>query len=235
MLSTLSNDQRKLMLTALAFTASREAAVAVLELAHAKNFPLQDLAKWWLLNRKGNDWKSYDIEGAMKALGIYDPEKVMLVAVEMAPEIKGAPAFPTVAEIAALPADAKRGQIAVAICYTCHHIGASGIDFGPDLTTFGKQQTTEVVVQAIREPSASISHGFEGSEIKTKDGLTISGIVLSSGDPVLIKCMGGFVQTVPQSHIKSITKMKRSLMLQPQQLGLTAQSIADIVAYLKAP
>jgi hypothetical protein len=27
--------------------------------------------------------------------------------------------------------------------------------------------------------------------------------------------------------------MKRSLMLQPQQLGLTAQSIADIAAYLK--
>jgi putative heme-binding domain-containing protein len=235
LLSTLSNDQRKLMLTALAFTPSREAAGAVLELAHAKNFPMQDLAKWWLLNRKGNDWKSYDIDGALKALGIYDPEKVMLVAVEMAPEMKDAPALPSVAEIAALPADAKRGQIAVAICYTCHHIGASGIDFGPDLTTFGKQQTTEVIVQAIREPSASISHGYEGSEIKTKDGLTITGMVLSTGDPVLIKCMGGFVQTVPQSRIQSITKMKRSLMLQPQQLGLTAQSIADIVAYLKAP
>ena len=235
LLSTLSNDQRKLMLTALAFTPSREAAGAVMELAMAKNFPMQDLAKWWLLNRKGNDWKSYDIDGAMKALGIYDPDKVMLVAVEMAPEMKDAPALPSVAEIAALPADAKRGQIAVAICYTCHHIGASGIDFGPDLTTFGKQQTTEVVVQAIREPSASISHGFEGSEIKTKDGLIITGIVLSSGDPVLIKCMGGFVQTVPQSRIQSIKKMKRSLMLQPQQLGLTAQSIADMVAYLKAP
>ena len=235
LLSTLSNDQRKLMLTALAFTPSREAASAVMELAMAKNFPMQDLAKWWLLNRKGNDWKSYDIDGAMKALGIYDPDKVMLVAVEMAPEMKDAPALPSVAEIAALPADAQRGQIAVAICYTCHHIGASGIDFGPDLTTFGKQQTTEVVVQAIREPSASISHGYEGSEIKTKDGLTITGIVLSSGDPVLIKCMGGFVQTVPQARIQSMKKMKRSLMLQSQQLGLTAQSIADIVAYLKAP
>ncbi len=233
LLSTLSNDQRKLMLTALAFTPSREAAGAVLELAHAKNFPMQDLAKWWLLNRKGNDWKGYDIDGAMKTLGIYDPDKVMLVAVEMAPEMKDAPALPSVAEIAALPADAQRGQVAVAICYTCHRIGASGLDFGPDLTTYGKQQTTEVIVQAIREPSASISHGYEGSEIKTKDGLTITGIVLSSGDPVLIKCMGGFVQTVPQSRIQSIKKIKRSLMLQPQQLGLTAQSIADIAAYLK--
>ena len=234
LLSTLSHDQRKLMLTALAFTPSREAAGAVLELALAPNFPWQDLAKWWLLNRKNNDWKSYDIEGAMKTMGIYDPENIKLVAVEMAPEIKTAPALPSVAEIAALPADAKRGQIAVAICYTCHRIGANGLNFGPDLTTYGKQQTTEVVVQAIREPSASISHGFEGSEIKTKDGLTITGIVLSSGDPVLITCVGGFVQTVPQSRIQSITKMKRSLMLQPQQLGLTAQSIADIVAYLKA-
>jgi hypothetical protein len=38
---------------------------------------------------------------------------------------------------------------------------------------------------------------------------------------------------VPQSRIKSVTRLERSLMLQPQQMGLTAQGIADIVAYLK--
>lgn len=195
---------------------------------------MQELAKWWLLNRKGNDWKSYDIDGSLKALGLYDPDTVKLVAVEMAPELKDAPAMPAVADIAKLTGDVTRGQTAVAICYTCHHIGKTGIDFGPDLSTFGKQQTAEIIIQAIAQPSASISHGFEGSEIKTTDGLTITGMVLSNGDPVIIKCIGGFVQTVPQSRIKSLTKMTRSLMLQPQQLGLNAQGIADIVAYLKS-
>ena len=170
----------------------------------------------------------------MKALGLYDPAKVKLIAVEMPPELKGAPELPSGAEIAKLPGDAKRGQAAIAVCFTCHKVGKMGVEFGPDLSTFGKQQPSEVIANAIAHPSADISHGFEGSEIKTKDGLTISGMVLSSGDPVMIKCMGGLVQTVPKERIASIQKMSRSLMYQPQQLGLTPQSISDIVAYLKS-
>ncbi len=230
----LTEEQRKLMLTGLAFVKSREAAGAMIELANTKDFPLKELAKWWLLNRKGNDWQSYDVEGGMKALGLYDPAKVKLVAAEMPPELKDAPKLPTGAEIAQIPGDAKRGQAAIAVCFTCHKVGKVGVEFGPDLSTFGKQQPSEVIANAIAHPSADISHGFEGSEIKTKDGLTISGMILSSGDPVMIKCMGGLVQTVPKERIASIQKMTRSLMYQPQQLGLTPQSISDIVAYLKS-
>ena len=230
----LTNDQRKLMLTALAFVQSREAAGAMIEIANAKDFPFTNLAKWWLFNRKGNDWMHYDVEAGMKALGLYDPDKVKLVAVEMPAVPKGAPKLPPVADILKLQGDAKRGQTAVALCQTCHKIGAAGVDFGPELTTFGQQQPAEVIVNAIANPSAEIAHGFEGSEVKTKDGLTITGMVLSSGDPLIIKCMGGLVQTVPRARIKSVTKMTRSLMYQPEQLGLNAQMIADIVAYLKS-
>ena len=230
----LSEEQRKLMLTGLAFVKSREAAGAMIELANTKDSPMKELAKWWLLNRKGNDWQSYDVESGMKALGLYDPAKVKLVAAEMPPEIKNAPKLPTGAEIAQLPGDAKRGQAAIAVCFTCHKVGKVGVEFGPDLSTFGKQQPSEVIANAIAHPSADISHGYEGSEIKTKDGLTISGMILSSGDPVMIKCMGGLVQTVPKERIASMKKMERSLMYQPQQLGLTPQAISDIVAYLKS-
>ncbi len=230
----LSNDQRKLMLTGLAFVKSREAAGAMIEIAAAKDFPLKELATWWLFNRKGNDWHDYDVEGGMKALGLYDPEKVKLVAVEMPPPVNGAAALPPASEIIKLPVDPKRGQIAVAVCYTCHKIGKVGVEFGPELTAFGQTQPSEVIANAIALPSAEISHGFEGSEVKTKDGLTITGMVLSSGDPLIIKCMGGIVQTVPQDRIASVKKMERSLMYDPPQLGLTAQTIADIVAYLKS-
>ena len=200
-----TNDQRKLMLTALAFVQSREAAGAMIEIANTKDFPFTDLAKWWLFNRKGNDWMHYDVEAGMKALGLYDPEKVKLVAVEMPAEPKGVPKLPPVADILKLRGDAKRGQTAVALCQTCHKIGAAAVDFGPELTTFGQQQPAEVIVNAIANPSAEIAHGFEGSEVKTKDGLAITGMVLSSGDPLIIKCMGGLVQTVPRSRIKSNT------------------------------
>ncbi len=223
----------KFIITALAFVPSREAADAMLDIAHTKAFPMHDLALWWLLNSKGNDWKTYNVDGGMKALGIYDPDKVKLVAIEMPPVLENAVQLPPVGEIAKLKGDAKNGKNAIAVCYTCHRVGTNGVDFGPDLSTFGKQQATEVIVEAIARPSATISHGYEGSEVKTKDGLTITGMVLSSGDPLIIKCMGGQLQTVPQGRIASVTKMTKSLMYEPPQLGLTAQAIADIVAYLK--
>ena len=229
----LTPEQRKLMVTALAFVKSREAAGAMIQLANAKDFPHQDLAKWWLMNRKNNEWKAYDVDGGMKALGIYDPDKVKLVAVEMPAENKDAPKLPAPAEIAKLKGDVARGATLVPVCYTCHRVGQNGVDFGPELTTFGKQQTTEVLLNAIANPSADISHGFEGSEIKTTDGITITGMVLSEGDPVIIKCMGGIVQTVPKKRIASLKKMNRSLMYAPQQFGLDAQAIADITAFLK--
>ena len=232
--SALTNDQRKLMLTALAFVKSREAAGAMIELANTKDFPMKDLTQWWLHNRKSNDWREYDVEGGMKALGLYEPDKVKLVAMEMPPESANPTPLPPAAEIVRLPADVRRGQAAVAVCYTCHKIGKNGVEFGPELTTFGLQQPAEVIANAIANPSAEISHGFEGSEVKTKDGPTITGMILSSGDPLIIKCMGGLVQTVPQDRIASVNPMSRSLMYAPHQLGLNAQSIADIVAYMKS-
>jgi putative heme-binding domain-containing protein len=232
--SALGKEQRKLMLTALAFVPAREAAGAMLDIAHTKDFPLADLAKWWLLNRKGNDWSAFDVDAGMKALGIYDPDTVKLTAVEMPPVPADAPALPAAGEIAKLPGDAARGLAAATVCQACHRIGSSGVDFGPDLTAFGRQQTREVIAQAIANPSADISHGFDGSVVTTRDGLTITGMVLSNGDPLLIKCMGGLVQTVPRSRITSVKPLDRSLMYEPSQLGLDAQRISDIVTYLKS-
>ena len=229
----LNPEQRKLMLTALAFVKSREAAGAMIQIANHKENPLKDLAKWWLLNRKGNDWKAYDVDGGLKALGLYDPEKVKIIPVAMPPENKDAPKLPAVAEILKLKGNVANGQARVSVCFTCHQVGKSGLDFGPDLTAFGKTQPSEVIINALINPSADISHGYEGSEVTTKDGEVVTGMVLSEGDPLIIKCMGGLMQTIPQSKIASVKKMNRSLMYDPSLLGLDAQAVADIVAYLK--
>lgn len=231
--SKLSAEQRKQMLTALAFVKSREASSAMIALAGTKDFAMKDLAQWWLMNRKGNDWKGYDVDAGMKALGLYDPDKVTLSPVTMPAEPTGANPLPPTAEIVKLKGDAKNGASAIAVCYACHRIGTNGIEFGPDLSSFGKQQPAEVIVQAILNPSADISHGYEGSEVKTKDGITIVGMVLSDGDPVIVKSMGGVVQTVPRARIASVQKLEKSLMFTPAMLGLTPQGVADIVAFLK--
>ncbi|WP_265594490.1 PVC-type heme-binding CxxCH protein [Haloferula sp. BvORR071] len=228
-----SPDQSKLALTALGFTGSAAAATGMIELANTNGYVHKDLANWWVNNRKGNLWKPYNVDGILKTMG-QDPANAKLVAVEMPAEPANAPKLPPAEEIAKLQGDAARGKTAVAACFMCHHIGDAGTDYGPDLTAFGKQQPAEVIIGAIVNPSADISHGYDGTEIKTKDGITIMGMVLSEGDPVIVKCMGGQMQTISKSRIASMKKMEKSLMYPPSLLGLTPQSVADIAAYLKS-
>ena len=78
-----------------------------------------------------------------------------------------------------------------------------GIGFGPDITGFAKAQTAEVVLKSIIDPSADISHGFAGKEIVTKDGKTIHGIELTSGDPVIMQSVGGVQQTIPKARSRA--------------------------------
>lgn len=233
-LASLSEDERKRMLTALAFVKSPAAVGHMIELANAKDFPMKDLAQWWLMNRKGNLWKSYGVDEAMKARGLYDPDKVTITAVEMPPAVAGAAPMPATAELMKLSGDKAKGQASVAVCYTCHKVGESGMDFGPDLTTFGRQQPLEVILDAIAHPSADISHGYEGSKVVTTDGTIVTGMVLSNGDPLIVKCMGGVVQTIPKGRVKSVEPLGRSLMYDPANLGLTPQAVADIAAYLRS-
>ncbi|MDB0031420.1 hypothetical protein N9E34_08125, partial [Opitutales bacterium] len=55
----------------------------------------------------------------------------------------------------------------------------------------------------------------------------------SRGDPAIVLSQGGLTQMVPKSKVKSSKRMKRSLMLSAEQLALSPQDVADIVAFMK--
>jgi putative membrane-bound dehydrogenase-like protein len=226
----LSEPQRKLMTDALAFVKTREASSAMADLAGAEGFPFAEQALWWLNNRKGNYWKEYGLMALMRERGLIK-EKPLVSVVSPEPPA-GASKLPALKEIVALNGDATRGQLAVAVCFSCHKVGKQGVDFGPDLTAFGKTQPREVIINAILNPSADISHGYEASRVETKDGITIDGIVVDNGDPIVVKSIGGQMQEVWRERVKSVNPLGRSLMFAPETLSLTAESISDITAYL---
>lgn len=228
----LPEAQRKLAMDALAFVQSPDAAQAMIDIASADNFPLKENAMWWLNSRRGNDWRQYGLTKLMRQRGLLKEKPLVSTITPDVPE--GAPKPPTNDEVLALTGDVQRGQTAIAACFTCHKVGKQGADFGPELTQFGKQQPREVIVDSILHPSKEISHGFEGTRIETKDGVVIDGITLTTGDPTVVKCIGGQRQEIDEDRIKSITKLDRSLMFPPEVLGLNAQTVADIVAYLKS-
>jgi putative heme-binding domain-containing protein len=105
---------------------------------------------------------------------------------------------------------------------------------GPTLDGWGRGKSPQIIATALIQPSAEIAHGYEGTEIKTKDGVTIQGILIKEGDPLMIRSMGGVTQFVPADRVASRRRMPRSLMMSAAQLGLTAQDVADVIAFLRS-
>jgi putative heme-binding domain-containing protein len=219
-------------ITALGFIPTKAAANALVDLAEkASSTTVKTNAMWWLLNYKDIRWKDAGIDAQLKQRKLFDPDTVSLTP-SIVPEPESTKL--TVAQVAALKGDAKRGADKAQACMLCHRLGDKGNDYGPALAGFAKAQTAEVVINAIINPSAEISHGFEGFELSLRDGGKIHGLVLSSGDPLIMQSMGGLTQTIPMNKTRGRPmQLGRSLMLSAEQLGLNAQDVADIVAYLR--
>lgn len=230
--STLAQEDRQAALVALGSIPSNEAALAMADVAAQAAEPMKSLAVWWLLNRKDDLWKQAGLSERLKRDGIYDPSKVQITEsrVPQQPPVK----LPPVEELLRLKGDAARGKITASICLMCHRIQDQGVDYGPDITAYARMQPSEVVLRAMIEPSSDISHGFEGSEILTHDGKTIHGMLLSQGDPVIVRSQGGMTQMIPAGQIQGNKPLRRSLMLSVEQLGLGPQQVADLLAYLKS-
>ena len=229
--TSLPQRARKNALTAIGYNPSKDASNAMLEIAERSDGMIRDTAIWWLLNRKDNSWEGHGLDAALKEQGLYDPETIELYAVTL-PE-SGPPSF-SIADALKLTGDPKRGATTSLRCVMCHRIGEQGVDYGPDMTAWGKTQPTETILRSIIEPSADIAHGYHGTEIETNDGVVIQGLLINDADPLIIQSMGGQTQTVPRARLKRKTPMPVSLMMTTAQLGLTAQDAADIAAYLKS-
>ena len=99
-------------------------------------------------------------------------------------------------EIAKLTGDAARGKNVVTRCVMCHSINGAGAELGPALDGWGRGKSPEVIATAIVRPDAEIAQGYDGTEIATKDGLTIQGLLIKEGDPLMMR-NGRVTQIIP--------------------------------------
>ncbi len=232
--SKLSVADRRFALDTLAFVKDPAASKAMLGFAQfGPDTALREPATVWLLNRMSNDWTDHGLRPALKAAKIYDPDTVTLREAIVPPPPANLPEL-SIEESARLTGDAARGKNTVTRCLMCHAVGGTGAELGPALDGWGRGKSPEVIATALIKPSAEIAHGYEGMELKTKDGLTIQGVAIKEGDPVMMRSMGGITQIIPRERVASLRRMPQSLMMSAAQLGLTAQDVADIAAFLRA-
>jgi putative membrane-bound dehydrogenase-like protein len=230
--ASLPAGERAKATTALGFIATREAASALLEVAQRGSKELREnQALWWLLNYKDSRWADAGVDAELKNRGLFDADAVQVTEVTV-PAPPEAAALRT-AEVLKLRGDAKRGSAAASACLMCHRVGGKGVDYAPVLDGFASRQTREVVIEAIVNPSGDIAHGYSGTEILLTDGRTVHGLLLSSGNPLVVQSTGGVTQMIPAAMVKERKRLGRSLMLSAEQLGLTAQQVADLAEFLR--
>ena len=215
----------------LAFYDDPRALTSLLEAAKF-NGPVGAEATRWLVHLGNTRWRKFKVFASLKEKGIYDRDKVEITEA-LVPSFEGESKLPPVADILVLKGDAKKGKATAARCVMCHRLEDQGVDYGPVLQGWIRNQGDEKFVQAVVNPSGEIAHGYPGSRVKLKDGKEIHGLTLSTKDPLIVQSQGGNVQVMPSGKIEKVEPLKRSLMLSADQLGLSAQDVADILAYVK--
>ncbi|MBM3840231.1 MAG: c-type cytochrome [Verrucomicrobia bacterium] len=155
------------------------------------------------------------------------------------PRGRNAQPLPPIAELARMTGNARRGAEVFAsaqvACINCHQVDGVGIDFGPRLSEVGTKLAREAIYEAILNPSAGISFGYEGWQVQLKDGEEAIGIIVSeTNDELAVKAQTGIVTRYPKSQITRRDRMNTSIMPAGLEQAMTLQDLVDLVEYLSS-
>ncbi len=141
-------------------------------------------------------------------------------------------------EILKLPGDATRGkrlffETATVQCKNCHRVGEQGRLVGPDLTQIGKKLDRAKLLESILEPSRTIEPAFVTYLAETVDGRVLSGLLVRRNDAeIVLRDLEAKEITLPAQDVEQFTPQQKSLMPELLLRDLTAEQVADLLAYL---
>lgn len=147
--------------------------------------------------------------------------------------------LPPISELVKMNGDSARGAEVfrrdTTGCIKCHQVRGEGRDVGPALTEIGTKLPKEALLEAILDPSAGISMGFEAWQLQLKSGDDAYGIKAGeTADEVAIKDPNGIVTRYKKSEIASMQQSKTSIMPSGIQQTMTKQELIDLVEYLSS-
>jgi putative heme-binding domain-containing protein len=118
-------------------------------------------------------------------------------------------------------------------CSNCHRLDREGIAVGPDI--FGvRNQSKETLLLHIIVPEYEVPSGFAGYVLETKDGRTLSGLIVAeTATSLTLREALGQEETILRSQIASLNAMTLSLMPQEMEKNMSRQELADLLSYLK--
>jgi putative membrane-bound dehydrogenase-like protein len=163
--------------------------------------------------------------------------KEQAAAVLPLPHSADAKPLPPIGELIKMKGDAANGATVfrrdTVGCIKCHQVNGEGTEVGPNLSSIGTKLGKDALYEAILDPSAGISFGYETWQIVFRNGDDVTGLIASeTPDELAIKAPGGTVTRYKKSDVASRAQLKTSLMPSNLQQTMTAQELVDLVEYL---
>jgi putative heme-binding domain-containing protein len=154
-----------------------------------------------------------------------------------APEARPDAPLPPISELARLKGNAARGaevfRRETVGCNKCHQVNGEGVEFGPNLSEIGTKLAREAIYEAILDPNAGISFGYEPWQLELRDGEEAFGLLASeTADEVAIKAQSGVVSRYKKSDIVKRVQQKTSIMPSGLAQVMSQQDLVDLVEYL---
>lgn len=134
----------------------------------------------------------------------------------------------------AKPGQAARGEaIYLERCASCHKSGTKGFAVGPDFATLRNAGPEKLLIHII-DPNREVAPQYVSTQVETKDGETISGIVIhESASVVMLRQAFGTEAVVPRPGILRITPQGRSMMPEGLESGLSIEAMSDLLAFIQ--
>ncbi len=131
-------------------------------------------------------------------------------------------------------ADASAGRAIYAkTCQQCHMLYGEGGKVGPDLTGSNRADIDYLMVNIV-DPSAVIAKDYQVTNIWTKEGDILSGIMTREDEKSVTLMTETTTSTIERKDIDTIKKSELSMMPEGILLPMSPKELADLVVYLRS-
>ncbi len=122
----------------------------------------------------------------------------------------------------------------IKVCATCHQAEGQGTQVGPDLATVSSRTPEDLLIH-ILDPNREVAPNFINYNLATTDGRVVSGMIAAeTAGTVVLKRAEGASDQIARDQIDSIKSTGVSLMPEGLEKGLSAQDLADLIAFVRA-
>jgi PQQ-dependent dehydrogenase (methanol/ethanol family) len=115
-------------------------------------------------------------------------------------------------------------------CSSCHMVDGEGSSVAPDLSNVANELTTAKIRQALLQPNAHMTPGYEAVTVSLRDGGTLHGFARSQSDfETVLQDMKGQFHFLQAKEITSISQDEQSPM---PPVNATPEELQNLLAYL---